>query len=226
MKQIKILDVGTMSYAEALELQHNYFSKVSTMAEACDGELSGVLMLVEHPHVYTLGKSGDAHNLLISEEFLKSINAEYYKTDRGGDITYHGFGQLVGYPIVNLQSLGFSLREYIELLEQSIMDTIEELGIKSGRVKGATGVWIEGESATKARKIAAIGVRASRQTTMHGFALNVSTDLRYFSYINPCGMADKGVTSIEKEVQVGDMAEVKKLFIKSFEKNFSVTVVK
>lgn len=222
MKKIKILDIGTVRYAEALELQHSYFDRVSR----CEGDFeeseAGVLIFVEHPHVYTLGKSGDAHNLLISSEFLSSINAEYFKTDRGGDITYHGFGQLVGYPILNLSKLGVSLREYINLLEQSIMDTVAKLGIESGRVEGATGVWIEGDSASRARKIAAIGVRASRQTTMHGFALNVSTDLRYFSYINPCGMADKGVTSVERELGVSDMSEVKRLFVESFEKNFNV----
>lgn len=221
MKSVKIVDVGTMRYEEALKLQHSYFDKVSGGVEFAENE-AGILMLVEHPHVYTLGKSGDAHNLLISEQFLKSINAEYFKTDRGGDITYHGFGQLVGYPILNLSKLGISLREYIELLEQSIMDAVRELGIETGRVKGATGVWVEGESAMRARKIAAIGVRASRQTTMHGFALNVATDLKYFSYINPCGMADKGVTSVEKELGVGDMEQVKNLFVKSFEKNFDV----
>ncbi len=222
MKNVKIVDTGVMHYGEALEKQRSYFEQIATN----DGEICGVLMLVEHPHVYTLGKSGDAHNLLINADFLKQINAEYHKTDRGGDITYHGYGQLVGYPILNLERLGISLRVYIELLEQAIINTVAELGIQSGRVEGATGVWVEGDIAHKARKIAAIGVRASRQVTMHGFALNVSTDLNYFSYINPCGMADKGVTSTLKECGEESMERVKELFCKNFSTLFNVNTIK
>lgn len=216
MKTVKVADVGVMKYAEALELQRSYFDEVTK------SDQGGVLMLVEHPHVYTLGKSGDAHNLLINDEFLKRIDAEYHKTDRGGDITYHGYGQLVGYPILNLDNLGISLRKYIELVEQAIIDTIADFGIVSGRVEGATGVWIEGDTPHKARKIAAIGVRASRGVTMHGFALNVTTDLSYFNHINPCGMADRGVSSTMKEAQMGDMEHVKATFCSHFERLFNV----
>lgn len=154
--------------------------------------------MVEHPHVYTLGKSGHESNMLVSDEFLRSIGASYFHTDRGGDITYHGYGQLVGYPILDLERLGLSLKEYVWTVEECVIRTVAEYGIEAGRLDGATGVWIEGDT-PRARKICAIGVKASRYVTMHGFALNVTTDLRYFSYINPCGFVDKGVTSIEKE---------------------------
>ena len=154
--------------------------------------------MVEHPHVYTLGKSGHESNMLVSDEFLRLIGASYFHTDRGGDITYHGYGQLVGYPILDLERLGLSLKEYVWTVEECVIRTVAEYGIEAGRLDGATGVWIEGDT-PRARKICAIGVKASRYVTMHGFALNVTTDLCYFSYINPCGFVDKGVTSIEKE---------------------------
>ncbi len=210
-------DLGVIPYGEALNLQRKIFSEVQ------DGD-EGVLLLLEHPHVYTLGKSGHENNLLINDDFMASIGAEYFKTDRGGDITYHGYGQLVAYPIIDLNKVGVSLRRYIELLEEAIILTVGEYGIEAGRVEGATGVWVEGHSATKARKIAAIGVRASRGVTMHGMALNVTTDLKYFSYINPCGMADKGVTSIEKEAGEVSMDEVKEMFAANFAKLFDVSV--
>lgn len=198
-------------------MQRKIFSEVQEGDE-------GVLLLLEHPHVYTLGKSGHENNLLINDDFMASIGAEYFKTDRGGDITYHGYGQLVAYPIIDLNKVGVSLRRYIELLEEAIILTVGEYGIEAGRVEGATGVWVDGLSATKARKIAAIGVRASRGVTMHGMALNVTTDLKYFSYINPCGMADKGVTSIEREVGEVSMDEVKEKFAANFAKLFDVTI--
>lgn len=186
-----------MEYAAAWERQKAIFGTLLD-AKRQGRSAPQVLLMVEHPHVYTLGKSGHDSNLLVSDDFLKTIGATYYHTDRGGDITYHGIGQLVGYPIVDLERLGASLKDYIWAVEESVIRTVAEYGIGAGRLDGATGVWLDGDG-PQARKICAIGVKASRYVTMHGFALNVTTDLRYFSYINPCGFVDKGVTSIEKE---------------------------
>lgn len=181
-------NLGLIEYGQAWELQRRYFAEVQNGSE-------DILLLCQHPHVYTLGKSGDANNLLINESFLEQIHASYYKTDRGGDITYHGPGQLVGYPILNLRKQELSIREYIAKLEQSIINTLELFDVHGlGTLPTATGVWINGN-----RKICAIGVKASHNITMHGFALNITTDLEYFKYINPCGFTDKGVTSLELE---------------------------
>lgn len=191
MKDIDVIDLGLIEYGKALEVQREHFTTLSNNLGS-----KNFLLFCEHYHVYTLGKSGNSANLLISDAELKRIDATFYKTDRGGDITYHGLGQLVGYPIINIQNFNIGLRSYIERLEQSIMDTIGEYGIKAYRVEGATGVWVNTEMGEK--KIAAIGVKISRYITMHGFALNVNTDLNYFSYINPCGFAEKGVTSLQE----------------------------
>jgi lipoyl(octanoyl) transferase len=166
-------------------------------------------ILCEHPHVYTLGKSGDRNNLLINDEFLEKIEAQYYKINRGGDITYHGPGQLVGYPIIDLENFNLSIRKYIEKLEEVIINVLTNYGIKGDRMPGATGVWLDTQQPGKARKICAIGVRASRSITMHGFAFNVNTDLKYFDYINPCGFTDKSVTSLENEM--GKKIEMKEV---------------
>lgn len=167
------------------------------------------LLFCEHPHVYTLGKSGAASNLLIAPDLLKKINATYYKIDRGGDITYHGPGQIVGYPIFDLEAMHLGIKEYIHKLEEAIILTLKEYNINSTRLDGATGVWLHTDQPHTAKKICAIGVRASRYVTMHGFALNVNTDLSYFNHINPCGFIDKGVTSIEQELgQPIDIHEV------------------
>lgn len=215
---LRYIDLGTMAYRDALTRQRELFDEVV-------GGGKGALVMVEHPHVYTLGKSGDEHNMLIGEALLEKIGAEFVHTDRGGDITYHGYGQLVVYPIVNINELDVSLRRYIFLLEQAIIDTVAEYAIVSGRVDGATGVWVEGDKPL-ARKIAAIGVRASRSVTMHGAALNVTTDLSYFSHINPCGFVDRGVTSIEKEIgRKVDLSEVAAKFHHHFAKLFNVDIV-
>lgn len=204
------IDCSTLDYNRAWDLQREIFDRVATQTGL------GALMLLEHPHVYTLGKSGRANNLLVDKQFLNKIGATFVKVDRGGDITYHGPGQLVGYPILDLSLVGVSLREYIFRLEEAIIATAAEFGITAARVEGATGVWVDG-----VRKIAAIGVRASRGVTMHGFALNVSTDLRYFSHINPCGFTDRGVSSIEKETgQTIDMSRVKDIFCDKFSAQF------
>jgi len=172
-------------------------------------------LLVEHPHVYTLGKSGDEHNLLINGDFLKKIEAVYYKINRGGDITYHGPGQLVGYPIIDLENYKIGVKDFIFKMEQAIIQTIAEYGLDGALKAGATGVWLDSTIPAKSRKICAIGVRVSRYVSMHGFALNVNTDMRYFNYINPCGFITYGVTSIEKELgRRIDMQEVKE-FVKT-----------
>ena len=197
MLTVRTIDLGRVPYRDCWEYQERLFD-VLTARRGDASDDAGWLLTVEHPPVYTLGKSGHESNMLVSDEFLRSIGASYFHTDRGGDITYHGYGQLVGYPILDLERLGTNLKDYIWTIEESVIRTIAEYGIAGGRLAGATGVWIEGDS-PRARKICAIGVKASRYVTMHGFALNVTTDLRYFSYINPCGFVDKGVTSIEKE---------------------------
>lgn len=168
-----------------------------------DDSTVGTILLVEHPPVYTLGKSGRPENLLVDRETLAAMGAEFFHIDRGGDITFHGPGQLVCYPILDLERLGLGLRDYIEALEEAVIRTVAEYGIEAGRVAGASGVWL-GEGVTPGgrgavRKICAIGVRASRYITMHGLALNVATDLAWFARINPCGFADRGATSIERE---------------------------
>lgn len=197
MGNVSVKYIGRTEYSQAWELQRTLFDRLLASKQAGEaGEQT--LLLVEHPHVYTLGKSGHESNLLVNDDFLRSIGATYFRIDRGGDITYHGLGQLVGYPILDLEQEHLSLRDYIWHLEESIIRTVAEYGITAGRLDGATGVWIDPQG-RGARKICAIGVKASRYVTMHGFALNVTTDLNYFSYINPCGFTDKGVTSIEKE---------------------------
>ncbi len=183
-----------------------------------------VLLLCEHPHVYTLGKSGNANNLLIDPAFMERIGAAYYTVDRGGDITYHGPGQLVGYPILDLERLGMGLKDYVHGLEQAIIDTLARYGIEGERCGGAAGVWIPADRERPLRKIAAIGVRSSRFVTMHGFALNVEPAMEYFSYINPCGFTDRSVTSIALEtgMEIG-MGDVKRVFTEAFEKVFGVS---
>ncbi len=214
---MEFIDWGTIPYAQAWEQQETIFNHIieTKKVENPTHDLEKVI-LCEHPHVYTLGKSGHENNLLINEEFLNKIQATFFKIDRGGDITYHGPGQLVGYPILDLDNHKISLKQYIHTIEEAIILTIAEFGIIGTRFEGATGVWLDvGKQNT--RKICAIGVRASKFVTMHGFALNVNTDLTYFNYINPCGFVDKGVTSIQKELQREvSMDEVKQLFTKHF----------
>jgi lipoyl(octanoyl) transferase len=216
------IDLGLNDYKETWDYQEELFEKVVEGKKTPDGEIPGYLILVEHPHVYTLGKSGNENNLLIQPDFMKSINATYYRINRGGDITYHGPGQLVGYPIVDLETYKLGVKDYVHLLEETIINTLKVFGISSTRFEGATGVWLDVGS-PKARKICAIGVRISRYVSMHGYALNVNTDLKYFSYINPCGFQDKGVTSMQKELEREvPMDEVKKVYKSEFEKAFIV----
>ena len=219
------IDLGLSEYKKTWHLQEDIHIKLTG-----DKQASGnvhYLIFCEHPHVYTLGKSGKENNLLINDEFLKKIKATYFKTNRGGDITYHGPGQIVGYPIFNLAKLKIGVKKYIYLLEQTIIDTLKEYSIESERLENATGVWLDVDKPGKIRKICAIGVRLSRSITMHGFALNVNTDLLYFNYINPCGFNDKGVTSIEKEMgKKINIDDVKKVLLKNLKHNFNLELKK
>ncbi len=211
------MNLGRAGYSEAWETQKQLFEQLLQQKRQGLAE-EQYLLLVEHPHVYTLGKNGHESNLLIDETFLANIGATYFHTDRGGDITYHGLGQLVGYPILDLEHIGIGLRDYIFSLEESVIRTVADYGITAGRLEGATGVWID-PNAPHSRKICAIGVKASHAVTMHGFALNVTTDLSYFSYINPCGFTDKGVTSIEHETGLKpSLEEVGRCFTTHFGK--------
>jgi lipoyl(octanoyl) transferase len=195
-------DIGLSEYKLAWDLQEEKLAKViESKGDPNLVDFAGMLIFCEHPNVFTIGKSGQINNLLIDADFLKKINATYYKSNRGGDITYHGPGQIVGYPIFDLDKLKIGVKEYVHNLEEAIILTLADYDIKAMRLDGATGVWIDAGT-PNARKICAIGVRVSKAVTMHGFALNVNTDLKYFSYINPCGFVDKGVTSIEKELKM------------------------
>jgi len=198
-RKIIIKNLGLIEYQEAWDYQENLFKQLM------DAKLAGVptpnyLLFCEHPHVYTLGKSGSINNLLINNRQLQEKNVNFVKTNRGGDITYHGPGQIVGYPILNLENFGLGIRDYVGLLEESIIKVLADFDLKGERLPGATGVWLDPGVPGKTRKICAIGVKASRFITMHGFAFNVNTDLRFFNYINPCGFTDKSVTSLQKEL--------------------------
>ena len=225
-----------MGYLECWEKQRTMFDGMlqrKRTGQACDDVANpeqvgtaGVIYLVEHNPVYTLGKSGKSENMLVSEPYLRSIGAEFYHIDRGGDVTYHGPGQVVGYPILDLEQLGIGLREYIDSLEEAIIGVCREWGIEAGRIAGASGVWLDGDS-PRARKICAIGVRASRYVTMHGFAMNVNTDLKYFNHINPCGFVDKGVTSLEKELgHEVDIELVKAQIVKHLAEKLKIEIYK
>lgn len=204
-------DWGLIDYKKAWEKQQAVFDNVLSYKKNKSYDIPHQIIFCEHPHVYTLGRNGDVNNLLIQGDFLKRIHASYYQIDRGGDITYHGPGQIVGYPIIDLEKAKLSLKEYIFQMEQAIIDTLKEYSISAHRLDGATGVWLD-VGTSQARKICAIGVRASRYVTMHGFAFNVNTNLDYFNYINPCGFVDKGVTSLSKEIGKSiDIEEVKNI---------------
>lgn len=227
MRNLITEDWGLIDYAKAWERQELLFHQ--KIEQKLRGELETVERIVfcEHPHVYTLGRSGKANNLLVSEQQLQQLKASFYKIDRGGDVTYHGPGQLVCYPILDLDFFHLGLKDYIHLIEEAVILVCASYGIQAMQMEKATGVWLDAYT-SRARKICAIGVRSSRYVTMHGLALNVNTDLRFFSYINPCGFIDKGVTSLAKELKaVVPMEEVKhrlgdymiKLLKKNYEDN-------
>ena len=209
-RKIIYQDLGAMPYAEAWEYQEKLFNGILEAKNVKDKEYDNYLLFCEHPHVYTLGKSGSVNNLLINEEAVRRKGDTFFTINRGGDITYHGPGQIVGYPILNLEAFGIGIRRYIEILEEAVIRLLKRYGLQTGRLEGASGVWLDAGIPGKARKICAIGVRSSRYVTMHGFAFNVNTDLSFYDHINPCGFVDKGVTSMKKELVVEqDMEEVK-----------------
>ncbi|MDR2205010.1 MAG: lipoyl(octanoyl) transferase LipB [Flavobacteriaceae bacterium] len=206
-KKIQFRDLGLMDYLSAFDYQEKLMKSVIDLKtknrDRTDGifeETPNYFLFVEHPHVYTLGKSGEEQNMLANAEKLKEINATFVKTNRGGDITYHGFGQIVGYPILDLDNFKSDIHLYMRNLEEVIIRTIAEYGLKGERSEGETGVWLD-VGKPYARKICAMGVKTSRWVTMHGFALNVNTDLKYFEYIIPCGIKDKSVTSLKRELE-------------------------
>jgi|UniRef100_UPI00404A9F63 lipoyl(octanoyl) transferase len=216
MKNKKVIfqDWGLLDYQQAWDRQEQVFSetiqaKTQNRNNNTTDPVKNHLIFVEHPHVYTLGKSGKPENLLLDEAGLKEKSASYYKINRGGDITYHGPGQLVGYPILDLDNFFTDIHLYLRTLEEAVILTLADYGIKSGRYEGYTGVWLDVDN-ERARKICAMGVRCSRWVTMHGLAFNVNTDLSYFKNIVPCGIDDKDVTSMERELRFKlDMDEVK-----------------
>ncbi len=222
-KEIQYVDWELTEYNEAWAKQETLFN-VTIEKKLQNSPTENFLVFCEHPHVYTLGKSGDEHNLLLNYIQLQAKDAQFVRTNRGGDITYHGPGQVVGYPIFDLANFNIGLKQYIHKLEEAIIQTLAIYNIKSDRLDGATGVWLD-VGKPGCRKICAIGVRSSHFVTMHGFALNVNTDLTYFNHINPCGFVDKGVTSLEKELCAKvDMTELKKCLRKEITDVFSKDV--
>jgi lipoyl(octanoyl) transferase len=222
MQRINYQNLGLIDYKKAWDFQEELFTNVLTHRSQSSREHLGYLLFCEHPHVYTLGKSGQNTNLLISDEMLKQIGATYYHINRGGDITYHGPGQIVAYPIFDIEAMKINLKDYIHKLEETVIQTLKVFGFETSRLQGATGVWFDVGVKGKERKICAIGVRASRFVTMHGLAFNVNTNLDYFNYINPCGFVDKGITSMQKElgreVDFNDVQRVmKEKFVEVFE---------
>ncbi|AZI67903.1 lipoyl(octanoyl) transferase LipB [Kaistella daneshvariae] len=233
-RSLHFQELGLMDYLPAFDLQEKLMKEIIDLklenrqkSEDEQVETPNYLLFVEHPHVYTIGKSGDDHNMLANAKKLEEINATFVKTNRGGDITYHGFGQLVGYPILDLDNFKSDIFLYMRNLEEVIIRTIAEYGLNGERSEGETGVWLD-VGKPYARKICAMGVKTSKWVTMHGFGLNVNTDLRYFEYIIPCGIRDKSVTSLQRELEsefsAADMEElkekIKKHFLAVFEASF------
>ncbi|MGZ4099490.1 MAG: lipoyl(octanoyl) transferase LipB, partial [Bacteroidia bacterium] len=232
-KKIIFRDLGIMDYKACWDYQEKLFNEIVAqktanrdLPESEKISTKNYLLFVEHPHVYTLGKSGDEKNLLVNENQLKEKEASYYKINRGGDITYHGPGQLVAYPILDLDNFFTDIHRYLRLLEETIILTLKEYGIESGRSKGETGVWLDADNKLKARKICAMGVRCSRWVTMHGWGFNVNSNLDYFNNIIPCGINDKAVTSLNKELGHDvDMNEIKEKLKKNFASLFEAELV-
>ena len=213
-KKVEFQDLGLIDYKKCWDYQEKLFSgilstKSANRKQKKSNKTNNYLLFCEHPHVYTLGKSGDEKNLLVNEDYLNSRGATFHKINRGGDITYHGPGQIVGYPILDLDNFFTDIHKYLRLLEEAVILTLKEYGLESERSPGETGVWFD-VGTPKARKICALGVKSSRWVTMHGFAFNINSDLSYFGNIIPCGIADKKVTSLEKELEREiDFEEVK-----------------
>jgi lipoyl(octanoyl) transferase len=222
----RFIDLGVTDYQTAWDFQQQTLDEI-VFARKNGTELKpNVLIFCEHPHVYTLGKSGAENNLLINDDFLRKIEATYVKTNRGGDITYHGPGQIVAYPIFDLSTMKIGIKDYVQNIEEAVIGCLSNYDIKSERLTGATGVWLDTEIKSRTRKICAIGVRVSNFVTMHGLAFNVNTDLRYFDYINPCGFTDKGVTSLQKECKKEmSFSEVKSKLFDEFVSVFNLKIV-
>ena len=214
-KKVSFKDLGLIDYKQCWDFQEELFAEILAVKSSNRKENKTIstknhLIFCEHPHVYTLGKSGDEKNLLVNEDYLKSRGATFHKINRGGDITYHGPGQIVGYPIIDLDNFFTDIHKYLRFLEEAVIMTLKEYGLASERSPGETGVWFD-VGTSKARKICALGVKSSRWVTMHGFAFNVNSDLSYFGNIIPCGITDKSVTSLQKELgKEVDMNEVRK----------------
>ncbi|WP_336092063.1 lipoyl(octanoyl) transferase LipB [Leeuwenhoekiella sp. CH_XMU1409-2] len=230
-KKVEVQDLGNRDYKEVWDYQEQLFKeildlKIKNRREETDLATPNHFLFVEHPHVYTLGKSGDISNLLVSEEQLQAKNATFYKINRGGDITYHGPGQIVGYPILDLENFFTDIHKYLRLLEETIILTLAEYGLKAERSEGETGVWLD-VGTPFARKICAMGVRASRWVTMHGFAFNVNANLGYFDNIVPCGIKEKAVTSLNVELGRSEVPldEVKPKLLKHFSDLFEAELV-
>lgn len=231
-KKVFLQDLGHKDYKETWDYQELLFQqildlKIRNRREELRLETPNYFLLVEHPHVYTLGKSGNLENLLASEQELTKKGASFYKINRGGDITYHGPGQIVGYPILDLDNFFTDIHKYLRSLEEMVILTLREYGLKAERSKGETGVWLD-VGTPFARKICAMGVRASRWVTMHGFALNVNADLGYFDLMIPCGIKDKAVTSLNVELgtQEVNMEEVKEKLLYHFNSLFEAEILK
>jgi len=232
-KKVQVVDLNLAPYQEAWDMQERLMSDISeiklanrNVAQLDQASTPNYLLFCEHPHVYTLGKSGDASHLLMQEEFLHTINASFFKTNRGGDITYHGPGQLVGYPIFDLENFYTDIHLYLRMLEEAIILTCRDYGLAAGRINGLTGVWINHES-DQARKICAFGVKASRWISMHGFAFNIKPDLSYFSHIVPCGISEKGVTSLSQELGIDiNELEVKELVLGHLSSLFGFEIIR
>ena len=228
MPTVTFKDLGLIDYKEAWDYQESLFKenidiKIRVRNGETDLSTQNYLLFCEHPHVYTLGKSGKQENLLLDEKGLEENEATYYKINRGGDITYHGPGQLVAYPIFDLDHFFPDIHKYMRFLEEAVINTLKRYGIDSGRVDGLTGVWIEGDTPS-ARKICAMGVKSSRWVTMHGIGFNINSDLSYFSNIIPCGIDDKAVTSLERELgEKVDMDEIKSVLKEELAKQFQYT---
>jgi len=231
MKEILLQDLGTKDYKAAWDYQEELFDNIiqikrKNRKDDSNLETPNHFLFVEHPHVYTLGKSGDLNNLLLNEDQLKEKGISYHKINRGGDITYHGYGQVVGYPILDLDNFFNDIHKYMRFLEETMIRVLDEYGIKGERSKGETGVWLD-VGTPFARKICALGVRSSRWVTMHGFALNVNTNLGYFDHIIPCGIKGKAVTSLEVELgKKLNVEEVKQKILKHFASIFEATFIK
>ena len=230
-KTVFLEDLGLKDYKETWDYQERLFKqtvdlKINNRRQGENLPTPNHFLFVEHPHVYTLGKSGDLSNLLVGEEELAAKNAKFYKINRGGDITYHDPGQIVGYPILDLDNFFTDIHKYLRLLEEMVILTLAEYGLKAQRSEGETGVWLD-VGTPFARKICAMGVRASRWVTMHGFALNVNADLGYFDLMIPCGIKDKAVTSLNVEMgkKEVDMSEVKKKLLKHFTHLFEAKLI-